>query len=87
MPFVIGKAVKCFHRDITSWQMEIKPQLKKPNDNGIILTSNVISKIFLRKRAYNVYTCLFQILEGESIDIPNTFYVKSRQKIIQFLDE
>ncbi|CAG2184556.1 unnamed protein product [Mytilus edulis] len=28
-----------------------------------------------------------EILEGESIDIPNTFYVKSRQKIIQFLDE
>ena len=31
--------------------------------------------------------CLRWILEGESIDIPNTFYVKSRQKIIQFLDE
>lgn len=28
-----------------------------------------------------------EILEGESIDIPNTFYVKSTQKIIQFLDE
>ncbi|XP_069100888.1 FYVE, RhoGEF and PH domain-containing protein 4-like isoform X2 [Argopecten irradians] len=28
-----------------------------------------------------------EILEGENIDIPNTFYVKSRQKIIQFLDE
>lgn len=27
------------------------------------------------------------ILEGENIDIPNTFYVKSRHKIIQFLDE
>lgn len=31
--------------------------------------------------------CLRWILEGENIDIPNTFYVKSRQKIIQFLDE
>ncbi|XP_056001416.1 FYVE, RhoGEF and PH domain-containing protein 4-like isoform X4 [Ostrea edulis] len=28
-----------------------------------------------------------EILEGENIDIPNTFYVKSRHKIIQFLDE
>ncbi|XP_069100890.1 FYVE, RhoGEF and PH domain-containing protein 2-like isoform X4 [Argopecten irradians] len=31
--------------------------------------------------------CVRWILEGENIDIPNTFYVKSRQKIIQFLDE
>ncbi|XP_033745206.1 FYVE, RhoGEF and PH domain-containing protein 4-like isoform X1 [Pecten maximus] len=31
--------------------------------------------------------CIRWILEGENIDIPNTFYVKSRQKIIQFLDE
>ncbi|KAK3102316.1 hypothetical protein FSP39_010422, partial [Pinctada imbricata] len=31
--------------------------------------------------------CVKWIVEGENMDIPNTFYVKSRQKIIQLLDE